>query len=61
MQIYENQHEQLWKSLKTNHEDLCQCIKINENQNNYTQVHDNNVNDAHTKKHMWQYIENKKT
>ena len=46
MNIYENQHEQLWKSWN-NHEDLCKFIQINEHQHTYTQILDNNVNDAH--------------
>ena len=44
MKINTNNYE----NHKNNHEDLCQFIQINENQNKYTQVHDNNVNDAHT-------------
>ena len=44
MKINTNNYE----NHKNNHEDLCKFIQINENQNKYTQVHDNNVNDAHT-------------
>ena len=44
MKINTNNYE----NHKNNHEDLCQFIQINENQNKSSQVYDNNVNDENT-------------